>query len=125
MMARIFAKRRMEHLERAGFVVIKRPPIGESAPPHRCRRSNINFPHLRANVPLQAHFAPQPAPAIVFKPPPPVGAFFHLWRDVLAGSQGRIELGVDRQCLSLKFEAVDGAHTALCFRATLVAKRRY
>jgi hypothetical protein len=58
MMARIFAKRPMEHLERAGFVDMKRPPIGERAPPHHWRRSNIKFPHLRANFPLQAHFCP-------------------------------------------------------------------
>ena len=32
MMARIVAKRLAEHLERAGFVVMKRPPIVGSAP---------------------------------------------------------------------------------------------
>ena len=35
MMARIVAKRLVEHLERSGFVVMKRPPIGGSAPPYR------------------------------------------------------------------------------------------
>ncbi len=34
-MARIVARRLVEHLERAGFVVMKRPPIGESAPLYR------------------------------------------------------------------------------------------
>ncbi len=34
-MARIVAKRLAEHLERSGFVVMKRPPIGGSAPPYR------------------------------------------------------------------------------------------
>jgi len=34
-MARIVAKRLVEHLERSGFVVMKRPPIGGSAPPYR------------------------------------------------------------------------------------------
>lgn len=33
MMARIVAKRLVEHLERSGFVVMKKPPIGGSAPP--------------------------------------------------------------------------------------------
>jgi hypothetical protein len=32
MMARIVARRLLEHLERSGFVVMKRPPIGGSAP---------------------------------------------------------------------------------------------
>jgi hypothetical protein len=32
MMARIVAKRLVEHLERSGFVVMKRPPIGGNAP---------------------------------------------------------------------------------------------
>ncbi len=32
MMARIVAKRLVEHLERSGFVVMKKPPIGGSAP---------------------------------------------------------------------------------------------
>jgi hypothetical protein len=31
-MARIVAKRLVEHLERSGFVVMKKPPIGGSAP---------------------------------------------------------------------------------------------
>jgi hypothetical protein len=31
MMAAIVAKRLVEHLERAGFVVMKRPPIGGAA----------------------------------------------------------------------------------------------
>jgi hypothetical protein len=35
MMAGIVAKRLVEHLERSGFVVMKRPPIGGSAPPYR------------------------------------------------------------------------------------------
>ena len=35
MMARIVAKRLVEHLERSGFVVLKKPPIGGSAPPYR------------------------------------------------------------------------------------------
>jgi hypothetical protein len=35
MMARIVAKRLVEHLERSRFVVMKRPPIGGSAPPYR------------------------------------------------------------------------------------------
>jgi hypothetical protein len=35
MMAEIVAKRLVEHLERSGFVVLKRPPIGGSAPPAR------------------------------------------------------------------------------------------
>jgi hypothetical protein len=35
MMAAIVAKRLVEHLERSGFVVMKRPPIGGSAPPYR------------------------------------------------------------------------------------------
>jgi hypothetical protein len=34
-MARIVAKRLVEHLERSGFVVMKRPPIGGSVPPYR------------------------------------------------------------------------------------------
>jgi len=34
-MARIVAKRLVEHLERSGFVVMKRPPIGGSAPAWR------------------------------------------------------------------------------------------
>jgi hypothetical protein len=34
-MARIVAKRLVEHLERSGFVVMKKPPIGGSAPPYR------------------------------------------------------------------------------------------
>lgn len=33
--AAIIAKRLVEHLERAGFVVMKRPPIGGSTPPYR------------------------------------------------------------------------------------------
>jgi hypothetical protein len=33
MMAQIVAKRLVEHLERPGFVVMKKPPIGGSAPP--------------------------------------------------------------------------------------------
>ena len=32
MMATIVAKRLVEHLQRSGFVVMKRPPIGGSAP---------------------------------------------------------------------------------------------
>jgi len=32
MMARVAAKRLAEHRERSGFVVMKRPPIGGSAP---------------------------------------------------------------------------------------------
>ena len=32
-MARIVARRLVEHPERSGFVVMKRPPIGGSAPP--------------------------------------------------------------------------------------------
>jgi hypothetical protein len=35
MMAAIVAKRLVEHLERSGFVVMKRPPIGGSAPARR------------------------------------------------------------------------------------------
>jgi hypothetical protein len=35
MMARIVAKRLVEHLERAGFVIMKRPPAGGSSPPYR------------------------------------------------------------------------------------------
>ncbi len=35
MMARIVAVRLVEHLERSGFVVMKRPTIGGSAPPCR------------------------------------------------------------------------------------------
>ncbi|MGD1038205.1 MAG: hypothetical protein ABR878_13720 [Roseiarcus sp.] len=34
-MARIVAKRLVEHLERSGFVVMKKPPIDGSAPPYR------------------------------------------------------------------------------------------
>jgi hypothetical protein len=34
-MAQIVAKRLVEHLERSGFVVMKRPPIDASAPPYR------------------------------------------------------------------------------------------
>ena len=34
-MARIVAKRLVEHLERSGFVVMKKPPIGGSAPAWR------------------------------------------------------------------------------------------
>jgi hypothetical protein len=34
-MSSIVAKRLVEHLERCGFVVTKRPPIGGSAPPYR------------------------------------------------------------------------------------------
>jgi hypothetical protein len=34
-MARIVATRLVEHLERSGFVVMKRPPIGGSAPMER------------------------------------------------------------------------------------------
>lgn len=34
MMARIVAKRLVEHLERSGFVVMKKPPIAGSAPPY-------------------------------------------------------------------------------------------
>jgi hypothetical protein len=34
-MARIVAKRLVEHLERSGFVVMKRAPIGGSAPSYR------------------------------------------------------------------------------------------
>ncbi len=34
-MARIVAKRLVEHLERSGFVVMKKPPIGGSALPYR------------------------------------------------------------------------------------------
>ena len=33
MMAAIVANRLVEHLERSGFVVLKRPPIGGGAPP--------------------------------------------------------------------------------------------
>jgi hypothetical protein len=33
-MAEIVAKRLVEHLERAGFVVMKKPPIGGSTPPY-------------------------------------------------------------------------------------------
>jgi hypothetical protein len=36
-MARIVAKRLVEPLERSGFVVMKRPPIGGSAPVERSR----------------------------------------------------------------------------------------
>jgi hypothetical protein len=35
MTAAIVAKRLVEHLERSGFVVMKRPPIGGSARPYR------------------------------------------------------------------------------------------
>ncbi len=35
MMAAIVAKRLVEHLERSGFVVMKRPAIGGSAPAYR------------------------------------------------------------------------------------------
>jgi hypothetical protein len=35
MMARIVAERLVDHLERSGFVVMKRPPIGGSAPAWR------------------------------------------------------------------------------------------
>ncbi len=35
MMAAIVAKRLVEHLERVGFVVMKRPAIGGSAPAYR------------------------------------------------------------------------------------------
>jgi hypothetical protein len=38
MMSRIVAKRLVEHLERSGFVVMNRPPIGGSAPPFRFLR---------------------------------------------------------------------------------------
>jgi hypothetical protein len=34
-MSEIVAKRLVEHLERAGLVVMKRPPIGGSAQPYR------------------------------------------------------------------------------------------
>jgi hypothetical protein len=34
-MSSIVAKRLVEHLERSGFVVMKRPPIGGSTPPYR------------------------------------------------------------------------------------------
>jgi hypothetical protein len=34
-MARIVAKRLVEHLERSGFVVMKKPPVGGSAPAWR------------------------------------------------------------------------------------------
>jgi hypothetical protein len=35
LMSSIVAKRLAEHLERSGFVVMKRPPIGGSAPSYR------------------------------------------------------------------------------------------
>jgi hypothetical protein len=35
LMSSIVAKRLAEHLERSGFVVMKRPPIGGSTPPYR------------------------------------------------------------------------------------------
>ncbi len=35
LMSEIVAKRLVEHLERCGFVVLKKPPIGGSTPPHR------------------------------------------------------------------------------------------
>ena len=38
-MAEIVAKRLVEHLERAGFVIMKRPPIGGSTPPYRAAGS--------------------------------------------------------------------------------------
>jgi hypothetical protein len=34
-MSEIVARRLVEHLERAGFVVMRKPPIGGSAPPYR------------------------------------------------------------------------------------------
>ena len=34
-MSAIVAKRLVEHVERSGFVVMKRPPIGGSPPPYR------------------------------------------------------------------------------------------
>jgi hypothetical protein len=48
-MARIVAKRLVEHLERSGFVVMKRPPIGGAAA--RMIAPNMSFtaivPQLR------------------------------------------------------------------------------
>jgi hypothetical protein len=35
LMSSIAAKRLVEHLERCGFVVMKKPPIGGSTPPYR------------------------------------------------------------------------------------------
>ena len=35
LMSEIVAERLVEHLERAGFVVMKKPPIGGSTPPYR------------------------------------------------------------------------------------------
>jgi hypothetical protein len=35
LMSSIVAKRLVEHLERCGFVVMKKPPIGGSTPPYR------------------------------------------------------------------------------------------
>ncbi len=35
LMSSIVAKRLVEHLERCGFVVMKKPPIRGSAPPYR------------------------------------------------------------------------------------------
>ncbi len=34
-MSRIVAKRLVGHLERSGFVVMRKPPIGGSSPPYR------------------------------------------------------------------------------------------
>ena len=34
-MAKIVAERLVEHLERSGFIVMKKPPIGASAAPYR------------------------------------------------------------------------------------------
>ena len=35
LMSSILAKSPVEHLERCGFVVVKKPPIGGSTPPYR------------------------------------------------------------------------------------------
>ena len=35
LMSEIVAKRLVEHLERSGFVVVEKPPIGGSTPPYR------------------------------------------------------------------------------------------
>ena len=40
MMARIVAKRLVEHLERSGFVVMKQPPIGGASALGRARRAS-------------------------------------------------------------------------------------
>jgi hypothetical protein len=55
MMAQIVAKRLVEHLERSGFVVLKKPPIGGSAPPRPARSSG---PTVLRSRPLRAHFLP-------------------------------------------------------------------